>query len=219
MSERRFALVVTSHRGDLYLPETLAIAREMLPWDRIEWKVLVDDAGDTSCGDQFDAISWSGARTGLAQAVQRGWNYCLDADFTHVFHLEEDFHLLEPVDLDAMADVLDEFGNVAQITLKRQPWSPEEQRAKGIVEMDPQAYVEVAFPHEWTQHRRCFSLNPSLIPARIVRQGWPQGNEAEQTQRLVEAGQVFGFWGRKYDPPRCLHVGSQGGMGSQGWAA
>ena len=141
-------------------------------------------------------------------------------EITHVFHLEEDFHLLEPVDLDAMADTLDEFGNLSQLVLKRQAWSPEEQAAGGIVEMHPDQYVEVNLGGRlWTQHHRLFSLNPSLIPARVIRGGWPASNERGMTDRILDQGGCFGYWGGKHDPPRCLHVGSQGGMGSAGWAA
>ena len=215
---RRYALVVTSHRGDLYLPWTLGLAREMLPWDSFVQRLVIDDAGGAPEGNDY-ALMRAPQRLGLAEAVRAAWSLVMQSAPTHVFHLEEDFHLTEPVDLDAMADVLDEYGNLAQLTLKRQPWNPQEAAAGGIVEANPDAYVQVDHPHVWTQHRECFSLNPSLIPARVIRGGWPVGNEAEQTARLVGDGAVFGFWGGKWDPPRCIHVGAQGGMGSPGWAA
>lgn len=219
--QRRFALVVTSHRGDLYLPESIETWKQNLPWDRIGWKVLVDD-GDTSVAEgEFDVAIRNPQQRGLAAAVQTGWSFALNHDTgAYVFHLEEDFHLLEPVDLDAMADTLDTFGNLSQLVLKRQPWSPEEQRAGGIVERCPDQYVEVNLDGNlWTQHHQIFSLNPCLIPARVIRGGWPASNEAGMTARVTEQGGCFGFWGGKFDPPKCLHVGSEGGMGSAGWAA
>lgn len=221
MAERRFALVVTSHRGDLYLPSSLATWQACLPWDRFEQRVLVDDsASGNRCvvQDEFDLTSYHPERTGLSATVWDAWMETgAHPEITHVFHLEEDFQLTEPVDLDALADVLDEYGNLAQMVLKRQPWSPEEQAAGGIVERFPDEYVQVDEPHPWLQHRRIFSLNPCLIPARVVRAGWPAGNEAEQTDRLLVDGAVFGMWGRRDDPPRCLHVGTEGGMGTPGW--
>lgn len=212
-TERRFALVVTSHRGDLYLPETLEIARQMLPWDRFTKRIAHLDGGGkvpSPLGkpESDVGIVVSPWKRGLAQAVSAVWRTAADVDF--VFHLEEDFHLLEPVDLDGMADVI-ERDNLAQMCLYRQPWTPQEAAAGGYMRLHA-GYEQRA---EYVFNRRCFSLNPCLIPAHVIREGWPHGNEAEQTARWEDAG--FGVWGQLDDPPRCLHVGAEGGMGSPGW--
>ena len=39
--------------------------------------------------------------------------------------------------------------------------------------------------------------------------------EAEITERLE--GRTFGYWGGATDGPRCVHIGSEGGMGSPRW--
>ncbi len=212
MTARRWAVTVTSHRGDLYLPASLASWQACLPWDGLEVTVLhVDGLPGPSVADEFDRAVWTERRAGLANAVRTVWAAVPD-DITHVLHLEEDFQLLQPVDLDGMADVVDAEG-LAQMVLQRQPWSPEEQAAGGLVAAHMESYEDRG---GWLFHRRIFSLNPCVVPAWVVREGWPDGNEAEATARWSDAG--FGVWGPPGDV-RCLHVGSEGGMGTPGWAA
>ncbi len=117
-----------------------------------------------------------------------------------------------PRRLGLAAAVLKEHGRLAQLVLKRQAWSPEELAAGGIMECHPAEYRQ---RDGWVEHSRIFSLNPCLIPREVVEMGWPAGNEAEMTARLVAAGWSFGFWGRRDDPPRCLHIGEHR---SAGWS-
>lgn len=168
---------------------------------------LVDDSGGESglgWAESWEVISHP-ARRGLAAAVQSGWAD-LPADVGYVFHLETDFVIVDPVDVDEMADTLDANPMLAQLVLKRQPWSPEECQAGGIIECHPEDYTTRP---GWVEHKRIFSLNPCLIPRRVVDMGWPAGNEAEQTERLVGEGWRFGFWGARHDPPVVLHIGAE----------
>lgn len=176
---------------------------------------IVDDSGippglARPHPERFEVIRHS-TRAGLAAAVQTAWAR-LPADVDHVFHVEEDFVFTEPVDIDGMASVLKEEPRLAQLVLKRQPWSPEEVEAGGIIECAPNFYAQ---RDGWVEHQRIFSLNPCLIPRDVVDAGWPAGNEAEKTAQLVAVGRTFGFWGDRVDPPRCVHIGSRR---SQGWA-
>lgn len=215
---RRFALVVTSHRGDLYLPGAMETWQANLPWDQIDKVVLHHDGMDglaALIGHLTDLVHGGRLiplvtkyRAGLSAAVAKAWA-AVPEDITHVFHLEEDFHLCEPVDLDAMADVVDR-DRLANMVLLRQPWTPEEQAAGGY-QQNP-AYIQQP---EYLHHREGFWLNPCLIPADVIRGGG--GNEPQLTARWRHRG--FGVWGQRDDHPRCLHVGTEGGMGTAGWAA
>lgn len=189
------ALVTISDRGDLYYPQCVASMAKHLQYD-FDLHIHVDDREH---------------KLGLAGAVQQAWSQ-VPVEMDYVFHVEEDFVFTEDVDIEAMAKCLFRNPHCAQLVLKRQPWSMEERAAGGIMEMHPDLYVSVGM--EWTEHRRIFSLNPCLIPARIIDMGWPDGNEAEMTERLLERSFCFGFWGKPSDPPRCLHIGAQRG---QGW--
>lgn len=189
------ALCVISDRADLYLPQTLDSLRTYLPIG-CDHMILVDDRDH---------------RLGLAGAVNEAWSN-VPPETDYIWHHEEDFLLTAPVDIAGMASVLEEHRDLAQLVLKRQPWSPTEVHAGGIIEEHPADYTDrETLGYPWVEHRRIFSLNPCLIPRRVFEQGWPAGNEAEQTIRFM--GKRFGFWGKREDPPHCFHVGARRSVG------
>lgn len=205
-----FALVVISDGRDTYTNHCLASVGNLKAAP--SYVRAVDDSGGHS------GVVWPAGwdvvrheeRRGLAAAVQSAWAG-LPPEVDYVFHLEADFVLPEPVDLEGMAGVLDANPMLANLVLKRQPGCPEEAAAGGIIECHPDDYTDRA---GWVEHRRCFSLNPCLIPRRVVDMGWPDSNEAGQTQRLVEGGWTFGFWGGRADPPKVCHIGTHR---AEGW--
>lgn len=153
---------------------------------------------------------------GMAGAVRDAWAWALDEDLDYLFHVEEDFLFTAPFRLDDLRWILDHAPHLAQIVLKRQPWSIEEKAAGGIIEQDPGAYTQCAgMRHSltWVEHTKIFSLNPCLIPRRVLELGWPDGNEAEFTQRCLDNGYRFAFYGHASDPPRVEHVGVVRGEG------
>lgn len=185
--------VIVSDRGDQYLPGCVASLKAHVLGDLTT--ITVDDHDH---------------QLGMAGAVRHGWTQALDAGASYVLHVEEDFRFLEPVFLGDLVYVLDRDSTLAQVVLKRQAWNDLEQAAGGIVEADPSAYEERAAMGRnlrWTAHRKIFSLNPCLIPRHVLELGWPDGNEAEFTQRCLDAGFQFAFYGGKFDPPRVEHVG------------
>ena len=193
---RLWGVIVVSDRGDLYLPECLANIGEALPEAHI---LLVDDQEH---------------RMGMAGAVRRGMEMALAEDFDCVFWVEEDFRLNKRPPLEEMCLLLAVEPQCAQVVLKRQPWSVEEHQAGGIIEMAPNDYIDrTTGDINWLEHRRIFSLNPCLIPRWVLERGWPDGNEAEQTERLVADGASFAFYGKREDPPLVQHVGHERGSG------
>ena len=188
-------VVVVSDRGDLYLPDCMRNLDEFVP--HLPRRV-VDD---------------SDHRLGLAGAAQAAWNIARDENWEYLLHWEEDFRTSQPLPLLDMQHALERFPNVSQIVLKRQPWSTEEKQAGGIIEMHPDMYEEASVfgrGYRISLHRRIFSLNPCLIPRRVLELGWPKGNEAEMTAILNEDPENrFAFYGGKADPPRVEHVGAQ----------
>lgn len=192
-----FGVVVVSDRGDLYLPECLDNLSEVLPEAQV---MLVNDEAH---------------RLGMAGAVRHGMEMALSAGYEYVLWVEEDFRFHQRPPLEEMRTILDIEFMCSQVVLKRQPWSVEEHQAGGIVEMYPGDYTDrTTGDIEWLEHRRIFSLNPCLIPRWVLERGWPDGNEAEQTERLVSSGAHFAFYGKREDPPLVQHVGHERG---QGW--
>lgn len=191
----RIGAAFVSDRGPLYLPGCAA---------SFDGRVTGFNVGCHVVDDSAHAL-------GMAGAVRAAWAWALDeAKVDYLFHVEEDFRFVAPLDLQAVATALDHHRHLAQLVLKRNPWSPEERAAGGIIECAPEQYVD---EDGWVEHRRIFSLNPCLIPRRVLELGWPDGNEAEFTQRCLDAGYSFGFLGARNDPPLVEHVGMVRGEG------
>lgn len=188
------ALVTISDRGDLYYPrcwESLKKHLRCLP----DLHIHVDDQQH---------------QKGLAGSVQWAWSQ-VPPEIDYVLHWEEDFLAVAPVEIEAMAKALTRNPHCAQMVLKRQadPRTPEA-TVGGFIEQHPDEYIDNG---EWIEHRRLFSLNPCLIPARIIAMGWPASNEAGMTQLLLDRSYCFGIWGKKSDPPRVEHIGWTRGEG------
>lgn len=206
MTAPRIAVAFISDRGDLHLPDCRESYREhilpSLAAAPVDLSTLIVD-------DQEHHL-------GMAGAVQTAWAWALAEGADYLLHIEEDFRFAGPVDVWHMASILERSTYLAQMCLKRQPWSPEERAAGDIFATWP--------PHELRQRQgflvqgRLFSLNPCLIPRRILELEWPSGplgvgNEAGFTQRCLDQGLSFGYYGRRDDPPRVIHVGDTRGEG------
>lgn len=194
----RVGVAFISDRADRYLPGCVASLDKYLQADLCA-STIVDDRDH---------------RLGMAGAVNAAWDWAREQNLDYLFHVEEDFRLVAPFDISDALAVLANDLRLAQVVLKRQPWSPEEHRAGGIIECHPEDYTEHAVDGvSWVSHQRIFSLNPCLIPRHIIDMGWPAGNEAEMTTNLVSLGYRFAFLGAKLDPPRVEHVGIERGAG------
>jgi hypothetical protein len=207
------ALVVITDGRWRYLERALLAASHFIRYPFTHLR-LVDDSGSrTGCpSPKGFEIFRHAERRGFAAAVQTAWR-ALPPEIEYVFHLEEDFVLTESLNVDAMAGVLGMNPRLAQLVLKRQPSiaSPAELAAGGILEMDPDLYTD---RDGWVEHRRLFSLNPCLVPRHITDRGWPShAGEAQFTQTLLADGYYFGFWGKREDSPRCMHIGDQRSVG------
>ena len=194
-------LIVVSDRGDRYLPGCLDnIAKRVRPMLPMH---IVDDRDH---------------RLGMAGAVQAGFEWALAAGWKYAVWVEEDFRFNGDMPLSEMLTILDRCPHLAQVVLKRQAWSVEERAVGGLMELHPGDYTEHALgtrdDYHYVEHSRIFSLNPCLIPRRVLELGWPSGNEAGFTQKCLDAGFTFAFYGKRGHPPLVTHVGD---VRSQGW--
>lgn len=218
------ALMITDGRRPEYLRMALDAWSENLVG--VDICYLYDGSGGSV--EVFEAVppEWvvyipgnRGERTpppGFAEAIREAWAFASDdrIDASHILHLEDDFIPTGPVDVTEMAAILDEYPRFSQVALMRQPWSPEEKAAGGIIETDPLAYwdVEGAVTPDFIEHRKFFTTNPCLIPRRIfAEKTWPEAPDSERkfSDELVRDGFGFCFLGRRNDPPRVLHIGAE----------
>jgi hypothetical protein len=109
-----------------------------------------------------------------------------------------------------MVSILEDHPHLGQMCLVRQAWSNEERQAGGLIALHPDDYTDRG---SYVEHKRIFSLNPCVIPRRVLELGWPDGNEAGFTAICAEARLSFALYGAKADAPRVTHVGEVRGTG------
>ena len=185
-----------SDRGDLYIDDCLASFQEHVDLDLISAHEVFDDSDHT---------------LGMAGNVQRGFEWALKMDCDYVLWIEEDMRFIRHVPLKQMRSILDTHEHLAQVVLKREPWSSEEIAAGGQMETAPHLYQQCSDAHHsWMEHRTLFSMNPSLIPREVLEMGWlpgPGGVERSITDACFDVGYSFAYYGRRHDPPYVRHVG------------
>lgn len=211
-------LVMTDGRRDC-LDRTLASAADRL-LGQITRRVIHDDSGDPAHLDwlrrtypAFEVITHPAGRRGFAGAIQRAWAFLLRDEAPFVFHLEDDFVFERTVDLQEMAVLLAERPHLAQIALRRQPWNEAEIAAGGVVETDPDAYVDCTNGVvDWLEHRKFFTTNPSLYRRDLMKRGWPSGAQSEGIFSLDlfdDPAVRCAYWGRRTDAPWVTHIGHE----------
>ncbi|HWM94480.1 MAG TPA: hypothetical protein VN493_27240 [Thermoanaerobaculia bacterium] len=183
------------------------------------WIVLDEPEAREAAGAEAEAIGFkliaNPARSGLSGIVQTAWRAALEEPIEYLFHLEEDFTFNQPIELQALREVLDADERIAQVVLKRQPWSDAEVAAGGIVELHPRLYLDATVGgQEVALHKRGFSKNPCLMPRRIFARPFPDGGEGAFGDELIAAGYHFAFWGSQKAAPVITHIGERR---SAGW--
>lgn len=180
---------------------------------------------DAHCEDPMNLL---GPRTiiddrahelGMSGAVNAAWQWAVGENLTYLFHIEEDFVFRRDFSLRAVLFALN-WARAAQIVLKRQPWSPEEQAVGNVIRycggtLDPQdMHTEMLGTVRWVRHSSgLFSLNPCVLPFETFSRPYPAGNEAEITAQLRAEERNLAYFGGIDDPPIVEHVGHQRGAG------
>ena len=205
-----------------YLRQCVESIQRYVPESLVEAQILIEDEADPiyhavlrNNFPQFDRQVHHETRRGLAGAVKSAWETALEYDVDYVLHMEGDFVLIEYVQIGAMCQLLSQRPYLAQLVLKRppDPGNSVEVAAGGIVECAPDQYREcedLDLNVAWTEHARIFSFNPCLIARSAIECALTEGTdflEAGVTTTLLQNGFTFAFWGGKFDPPKCDHVG------------
>lgn len=218
-------IVMTDGRDDCLT--RCAVAAENLRGPISEVYVF-DDTGDDAYRETLRE-RWPlyrhrgiGPRRGFGGAIRYAWDVLRDeSNADWIFHLEQDFLISRPVDLNAMITTMDDRPYLAQMALRRQPWNAAERAYGGVVEQDPYAYRNSYDPvtgQSWLEHRKFFTTNPSLYHHTLTDLDWPEGDHSEGRFgiRLFQKGiadisgdQVWcGYWGTRKSDPWCEHIGT-----------
>lgn len=189
-----------------------------------------EDRRHTQATYSSDTVFWHPeGRQGFGGAVRYAWEHvAANSDATHLFHLEDDFTFNRPVPLGDMAAVLDAHPYLAQMALRRQPWNAAEIAAGGVVELQPDEFVEQSWwqyvdrptvgpdpqVHLWLEHRLFWTTNPALIRMDHIRQHpWPDVAQSEGVYTLQLTGADpdlrFGYWGSRDSGEWVHHIGDE----------
>jgi len=123
------------------------------------------------------------------------------------FILEDDFTFNQLIVISDLINILTDNPYLCQVALKRQAWSIGEKQAGGIVEQWPDLYED---KNGFFQHRNFFTTNPSLVPAWVIKKGWPlvQKSEKAFTDILFADPLIHSaYLGQKFDAPKVQHIG------------
>lgn len=207
-----FTLMVTDHGRWHYMERMLASLDEVIGLDFFDRKVAGFDGcrPPESIGRVFDVWVASTAREGLTANLSQTWAE-LDLTDEWVVHVESDF-VIHDAPLAEMAATLDANRNVANMVLARQPVNPQEIAAGSVLATVPGLVDRGG----WCEHAAGFWLNPFVARASLLRT-LHAGVETDLTAQCLARGMTFGYWGSPADPPRCEHIGVEGGMWSEGW--
>lgn len=215
-------LVITDGRRE-YLEHTVVSAAQNLQ-GLTEWWMF-DDTGDEQHRDWLRAHFPSfihingGPRQGFGGAIACAWHHLqMQSVAEHVFHLEQDFTFNRRVPLHLIEAALNECPHVVQFALRRQAWNPIELAAGGVVEANPEAFVEVDSAHgRWLEHRMFWTTNPCVYRRTLIADGWPTGehSEGQFTHRLLADPDLrFAYWGDRASGEAVSHIGhNRAGIG------
>jgi len=214
-------LIITDGRKECLERTLLGLTKNLV--GGIDHFLLVNDSGDEeyrhyldNALPEFEMIHHV-TRRGFAGAIQSGWKAMLERRVEWCLHVEDDFLLERPVNLENMVDVLIFHPHLVQMALRRQPVNEIEMAAGGVVEQWPDEYTENEWDgHHWLEHRLFFTTNVSVYSAEIMRLGWPSGagSEAEFSRRVFkDPNRCSAFWGKRSDSPIINHIGVRQGEG------
>lgn len=156
----------------------------------------------------WDVVAARGAGT-YPKAVTAAIEHAIGSGQPWIFWLEDDFTFDRPVDLTAMQAIV-ERDDLAQLSLKRQPWYQPEVKAGGIIEANAYAFTQ---RKGYVEHRAYWSMNPMLTRrSTLAAHHWPQGRDSElRFGRAVfsDRDARAGILGAIEDPPRVHHIGTE----------
>lgn len=169
-------------------------------------------------------------RFGQCKAQSVCWWKAAESEYEWCVHFEEDLTPVRPIDVSALAFVMDANPFLFQMTLMRQAWAAEIPWA-GYVAKDPGWYerdstlglttTDGNWPiYEWMWTQRNWANAPTLFRTALAREfPWPEEPGCETTigpqmlERYPEG--KFGLWG--WGESQVCHVGVERAPHSHGY--
>jgi hypothetical protein len=167
---------------------------------RPELDAIAERHGYYVVGNGNAGFTASMSRSG-ATSRPRSWS------FDYVWLAEDDFVYDRDVDLGELVDVLARRPHLVQMALLRDAFYEAERAAGGILGHPLDAFDRVradwghGFEREdlaWLEHRRFFTLNPTLFPRSLTGRPWPHAEHSEAVfgrQLFADPDARSALWG------------------------
>lgn len=181
-----------------YLEQSLASLNANVAYEHVVGRIVFSDwpiemrseVAAIAEAAGFYVVSGEG-NTGFTAAMRRLWHYMGSRRWPYdfAFVTEDDFTFERAVPVAAMMRALYERHHLLQMALLRDPFYQAERDAGGILGHPADEFTPVTeHGHSWLEHRRFFTLNPTLVRRSIFSRPWPQAQHSE----AVFGRQAFG---------------------------
>lgn len=205
-------LIVTNGRRE-YLEQTLSTLGRL--HGHFTRTLIHDDSGDENYVNWLKGLNYEVVtikQVGFTRAMISAWEKLKEDSNEWVFHLEDDFLILEDVDLGKMINVMKNNSHIKQIVLQRKPLGGRELQKGGLIASHPERYEEKTDGSNfWVEHRVGFSCNPCLYRKSLIyKSPWLliEHSEREYGRLLFkDPNAKCAYWGKKTDKPKVMHIG------------
>lgn len=201
------AMLTTATRDTL--AKAVASADENLSGPIGRRLICVDQTQTEVAFDGWE-VAALGPPQGYVRATRHAQARAIGSGQPWIFWLEDDFTFNEPTDLTQMQAIMDAHPELAQVSLLRQPWYPDEVEAGGVVEAKPQAFTQ---RDGYIEHRAYWTTNPMLTRRSfLAAHEWPEepNSELRFGRSIFKDPKARGaIFGRIGDPPRVHHIGEE----------
>ena len=185
-------VIIGTYRQKTHIPTALTSIDKHLK--NVSDIVFIDDSGDP------DNAAWLAQYGRVVETGGRGYNVamkalCQAAEGQQAYVHEEDFSLLEDVDLDHLSEILYHRPYLAQVALLRSAHFPVEHEHGGLIEALEAKGHQFDMVHGILENSATFTCNPSVWRGEVFAAGWPDGKWSEDRKRdvLLRQGYRFGF--------------------------
>lgn len=206
-------LIMTNGRKE-YLERTLSTLDKLHGnFTRI---LIHDDSGDSDYHTWLERLGYEVATTnkiGFTKAMISAWEKVKKDTNKWVFHLEEDFLIMEDIYIDNMMEVMNNYDYIKQIVLSRADITKRNIKKRGIVIPAAERFKDKTDGKNfWVEHRINFSCNPCLYRKSLIYDfPWPnvQRSEHQYGNLLLKKypSTKCAYWGKSTDKPKVEHIG------------
>ena len=152
--------------------------------------------------------------TGIKKAYEYFYDIAKDIDCEYILHTEDDYVLLNTVNIDDAISILESDSNIVQVHFIRQPWTKDEEDAGSVLRnCEKNGFKLVQKNNDksyWVEHRSYFTFGPSIYKKEIcyVERDLDFNPELALTVRLfLDKNKKTATYGKIDDKNFVEHIG------------